>query len=71
MYFPKGLGEIDTDANIIRKALVSLLTGEHAIKMAVVDFPDMEDSEGQKRVLEAMAKTIERSIETDPAASVK
>ena len=71
MYFPKGLGEIDTDANIIRKALVSLLTGEHAIKMAVVDFPDMEDSEGQKRVLEAMAKTLEGSIETNSAAHDK
>ncbi|MFN0277854.1 MAG: DUF6680 family protein [Pyrinomonadaceae bacterium] len=71
MYFPKGLGEIDTDANIIRKALVSLLTGEHAIKMAVVDFPNMEDSEGQKKLLEAMAKTIESSVETDSSASDK
>ncbi|HRI02521.1 MAG TPA: hypothetical protein PLL77_02150 [Pyrinomonadaceae bacterium] len=58
MYFPKGLGELDTDGNIIRKALVSLLTGENAIKMAVVDFPDMEDTEGQKKLLEAMAQSI-------------
>lgn len=63
MYFPKGLGEIDNDANTIRRALVSLLTGEHPIKMAVVDFPDMEDSDGQKKVLAAMARTIEKSVE--------
>ncbi len=55
IYIPEGLSEIDKDVYLLRKALISLLSGENAIKMAVVDFPDFEDSDAQRRIFEVIS----------------
>ncbi|HEY0429017.1 MAG TPA: DUF6680 family protein [Pyrinomonadaceae bacterium] len=57
-YFPVGLGEMENDFQVIRKALIDVLNGRKHISMAVVDFPDMEDSDAQKMVYETMNQLL-------------
>ena len=58
-YMPTALTDMDQEWTEIRKALNSSLTGKHALKMDVVSFPDLEDSESQKRVDTGIQKLLE------------
>lgn len=57
-YYPTAHGNIENDLNAIRKSMRALLSGETTIKMDVVSFPDMEDSESQKQILEGVNKLL-------------
>ncbi|MFN6962217.1 MAG: DUF6680 family protein [Pyrinomonadaceae bacterium] len=60
-YIPTALGETDSDLNEIRRSLRSLLSGNHALKMDVVNFPEMEDSESQKLILDGIRQLLGRA----------
>jgi hypothetical protein len=59
-YMPVGLGEVDDEFRIIRKALVSILSGKHPIPMSVISFPDMEETEGQKQLQQAVTEYLQK-----------
>jgi hypothetical protein len=57
-YFPKGHGDIEQDQTLIRKYMVALLKGDQALKMNVVGFPEMEETDGQKAVQRAVLDVV-------------
>lgn len=59
-YSPIAHGELENQLDQIRKAVLSLLTGEHALKMNVVGFPiDPEAVAANKAAIQNIGKALE------------
>lgn len=62
-YTPIAHGEIETEQMELRKATLSLVTGQHALKMNVVGFPiDNEALEANKSAIQNVGKALESGV---------
>lgn len=62
-YTPIAHGELETEQSELRKAALSLFTGQHALKMNVVGFPiDSEALEANKAAIQNVGKALESGI---------
>jgi len=60
VYTPKGHFEIEQEFNIIRKSLISVLTGKTPLPMDVRSFPDMEPTPEQQAANNLLMDLVER-----------
>jgi len=62
-YTPIAHGEIEVEQTELRKATLSLVTGQHALKMNVVGFPvDKEALEANRAAIENVGKALESGV---------
>lgn len=62
-YSPIAHGEIEAEQTELRKATLSLVTGQHALKMNVVGFPiDQEALEANKAAIQNVGKALESGV---------
>ncbi len=62
-YTPIAHGEIEAEQMELRKATLSLVTGQHALKMNVVGFPiDNEALEANKSAIQNVGKALESGV---------
>jgi hypothetical protein len=62
-YSPVAHGEIEAEQTELRKAVLSLVAGKHALKMSVVDFPmDPEAVAANKTAILNIGKALETGV---------
>jgi hypothetical protein len=62
-YSPIAHGEIEAEQNELRKATLSLVTGQHALKMNVVGFPiDQEALQANIAAIQNVGKALESGV---------
>jgi hypothetical protein len=62
-YSPIAHGEIEAEQNELRRATLSLVTGQHALKMNVVGFPiDQEALQANKTAIQNVSKALESGV---------
>lgn len=62
-YAPIAHGELEAEQSELRKATLSLVTGQHALKMNVVGFPiDSEALEANKAAIQNVGKALESGV---------
>ncbi|PCI46228.1 MAG: hypothetical protein COB49_08855 [Alphaproteobacteria bacterium] len=70
IYYPKGLSDIEIEQQMFRRAAISFLSGNHPVKMAVIDFPSLDESEEVKDLQAKLRQYIIELIEGKKSISV-